>query len=64
MSVASSVKGSPRVHCHKTIGAAEMPLADAGEILLSPQLYAAMRRCGENCYVVDIYWTGLLRGIF
>ena len=20
-----------------------------------------MRRCGKRCYVVDIYWTGVLR---
>jgi hypothetical protein len=37
-------------------------LADAGQILLSRRRHAVMRRCGEDCYVVDIYWTGLLRG--
>jgi hypothetical protein len=60
------IERSPRV-CACTATSSELPrcfiaLFFCGcRAVLSWQREARVRRCGKPCYVVDIYWPGLLR---
>ena len=56
-----AARAPPLRSCRSCRGAFSRTQGRAEYAMLSWQQEAGMRRCGKQCYVVEIYWTGLLR---